>query len=278
MNAFKLTSIFTVVLLAFSGCNSDSDPGSGTLSVTLTDAPFPIESVAEANVTIQKIEIRRDSTEQDNPPFTVLSEQEASFNLLDLQNGVKASLVDLEVEAGSYDLVRLQISEASVKLTDDTVFDLTVPSGAQSGLKIFIDPSIVVSGGLSAELMLDFNVSQSFVVQGGPDSPGGIKGFKFKPTLKAVNTSTAGRIEGTVSDTSGTALENIQVAVFAEGDTSFAYSEADGFYSIISLDAGTYSVEATSADYDTLSVPEVEITAGNSTTTDLSLTPVATGN
>lgn len=67
-------------------------------------------------------------------------------------------------------------------------------------MKIFIDPSIDVVGGLTAELLLDFDVSQSFVIQGNPAFPADIKGFIFKPTIKAANLSISGRLAGTITD------------------------------------------------------------------------------
>lgn len=281
MKSLKYILLILSSILAFSACSDTANVDSnqtGTLSVTLTDAPFPIDLVSEANVTITKIDIRNKDSEtegaEDEESFITLTETEQSFNLLDLQNGVKTSLVDLEIEAGTYDLVRLYVSEASVVLNDETTYDLTVPSGAQTGIKVFIEPNIEVAGGLSSELLLDFEVAGSFVVQGDMNSIDGINGFIFKPTIKAVNTSTAGRIEGFVTDTSGNPLENAEVLVFTDSDTSQAFTEPNGFYSIISLDAQTYTVEATATDTETLTVPDVEITAANSTSLDLELTPI----
>lgn len=281
MKSLKYILLILSSILAFSACSDTANVDSnqtGTLSVTLTDAPFPIDLVSEANVTITKIDIRNKDSEtegaEDEESFITLTETEQSFNLLDLQNGVKTSLVDLEIEAGTYDLVRLYVSEASVVLNDETTYDLTVPSGAQTGIKVFIEPNIEVAGGLSSELLLDFEVAGSFVVQGDMNSIDGINGFIFKPTIKAVNTSTAGRIEGFVTDTSGNPLENAEVLVFTDSDTSQAFTEPNGFYSIISLDAQIYTVEATATDTETLTVPDVEITAANSTSLDLELTPI----
>lgn len=275
MKSFSFSIYFIAAMILISACSNStkSDSETGSLTLTLTDAPFPIELVSEANVTIDRIEIRRDSTEEENPPFITLTEETQSFNLLDLQNGLKATLVDLDVEAGSYDLVRLYVSEASIVLNDNSTYELNVPSGAQTGIKVFIDPSIEVAGGLTTELLLDFNVAKSFVARGNPNSPSGISGFNFKPTLKAVNASSAGRIEGIASDTSGTLLENVQVALIADADTSFAFTDSLGFYSIISLTADEYSLEASLTNFEDLNIPVVTITAGNLTTQNLELTP-----
>jgi hypothetical protein len=275
MKALRAVLIVLSSVFVLAACSSSADNNSetGFLTLTLTDAPFPIDMVSQANVTITKIDIRRDSTEVDDAVFETISEEVQSFNLLDLQNGVKSSLADLQLEVGSYDLVRLFVDEASVVLKDGSQFDLNIPSGAQTGIKVFISPSIEVTGGLTSELLLDFDVANSFVVRGNPNTPAGINGFNFKPTIKAVNASTAGRIEGVVTDTLGTNLENIQIAVIANADSSIAFTNDQGFYSIISLDAGNYSIEATSADYDSVKIEAVSITAGNLTTQNFELTP-----
>ncbi len=269
-------ALFALTLLSTACTSTTNTPeGTGSLTVTMTDAPFPIDLVAEANVTIDKIEIRKDSTQEDNEnPFTVLSEETQSFNLLELQNGVKASLVDLEIEAGSYDLIRLYVRDASVVLKDGTTHDVFVPSGKQTGIKIFIDPSITVESNVSAELLLDFDVAKSFVVKGNMNTPAGINGFIFKPTLRAVNASTSGRLEGVATDTSSAALANVQISAIQDSTIGNAFTDSTGSYAIIGLKEGFYNLQATKAGYDTLTVTGVEVKAGSATTTNFELTPV----
>ncbi len=136
--------IITALVLGFIvGCGDGkvTDGDFGTLVVRLTDAPFPIDLVDEANVTINKIELR-ESADGDDPFLTLIADAQLPFNLLDLQNDVTANLVQIDIEVGSYNLVRLFVTEPNVVLKDETNFDLTVPSGAQTGIKIFIEPSI----------------------------------------------------------------------------------------------------------------------------------------
>jgi len=169
--------------------------------------------VAEANVTIFKVEARSvmeadasedsDSTEDDamdeSSPFVVLMETEIDVNLLDLTNGSTEMLADLDVLARAYDLVRVYVKGINVGLTDGRTFDLKVPSGEQTGIKVFMKPALTVVGGLSSDLLLDFDVSRSFVAKGGVHKVDGITGFNFKPVIKASNMSTAGTLAGNVS-------------------------------------------------------------------------------
>jgi hypothetical protein len=260
--------------VSFTACNKSSDNnGTGQLVVKVTDGPFPADMVESATVTITKVEARRVGDGiPDGNPFIVLMEDTVTFDLLDLRNGITAEMLDIQVPAGSYDLVRLYVEEAGLKIKDGDSFDVKVPSGQQTGIKIFIEPAITVTGGLSAELLLDFDLSRSFVVRGNFDSPHGINGFIFKPVIRAVNSSTAGRIIGMVTDTSKVKIANAKVWV--EQDTVVATSLTDtlGHYGIIGLPAGKYSVFATKENYDTVAFTDVNIAAGNFTVKDFMLT------
>ncbi|MBI9064202.1 MAG: DUF4382 domain-containing protein [Marinilabiliaceae bacterium] len=278
MKKVFLTALASLVVFAFifTSCSSDDNDAvstTGKLKIQLTDAPFPTDLVAEANVIIDKIEIREKNEDNEGRPFITLSEEVQEFNLLDLTNGVTASLVDLEIEVGSYDLIRLYVAEASVKLNDGTEFDLTIPSGAQTGIKVFIDPSIQVAGGLTTDLLLDFDVSKSFVPQGGNDSPEGIKGFHFKPVIKASNLSTAGRLIGAVNDAESVAIDGAQISIIA-ADTVYTttFTGEDGGYAVLGIEAGNYGVEFAKEGYQTVTVESVEIVAGNATTQNAELT------
>ncbi len=284
-------ALFVVTVLVSCTDNDDKNSDYGRLSVNLTDAPFPHDLVAEANVTIFKIDARykghmdinsevednSDSsmTTEEKSSFVVLMEDEMEVNLLELTNGVTKNLVDLDVPVGIYDLVRVYVKGVNVVLTDGSTFDLKVPSGEQTGIKIFIKPGLVVEGGLSADLLLDFDVSKSFVAKGGGSKFENITGFNFKPVIKACNMSTAGTLAGkvtTLQEEVAVGLEGAQVAVFA-ADTlnTTTFTDADGKYMVMGLMAGSYDVEVELSAYQKESVTDIEIVAGNTTSQDFIL-------
>ena len=276
--------VFIVIGTFFISCSDNNDPSNfGRLSVQLTDAPFPHDLVAEANVTIFKVDARYkgdveldmqaiDSTnaviETDKgKPFVVLMENEVDVNLLELTNGVTKTLVDTDVPVGSYDLIRVYVRGINVVLTDGTTYNLDVPSGSQSGIKVFIKPELMVNGGLSSDLLLDFDVSKSFVQKSG--------GFNFKPVIKASNLSTAGTLMGTVTAVEQDTIvgvEGAQVAVFiADTLNTTTFSDIDGGYMLMGLEAGSYKVEVEKDGYLTQTGEEVQINAANKTIQDFEL-------
>jgi hypothetical protein len=275
-----------VTVFAVASCeenmNDDLAPGAdtGKLTVRMTDAPLNIDLVEEANVTISKIEARQvveEEAEADTGnPFITLYNQTETYNLLELRNGVTETLVDMEIPTGDYDLIRLYVDEASLTLTNGQTYDVKVPSGNTTGIKVFIDPEIQVEGGLTSELLLDFDVSQSFVMKGNLNTPAGVKGFNFKPVIRAVNETTAGRINGMVTDTADTAINEAAVWVEKDSVITTTYSDTTGSYAILGIKEGTYDVYAAKEGYDTLKVSGVEVKAGNQTTQNLELMPTDT--
>jgi hypothetical protein len=270
--------LFTVfaasLLIIFAGCNkSINSDETGQLVIKVTDAPFPVDNIESANVTITKVEIRKAGDGiSDGNPFIVLLEDTISFNLLELRNGMVEKLLDLEIPAGKYNLLRLYVEEASLKIKDGDTYRVKVPSGQQTGIKIFIRPEFSVVGGLTSELLLDFDLSRSFQMVGSFSNPHGINGFIFKPVVRAVNYSTAGRIQGLVADTSDFKLKNAQVWVKQDTVIAETFTDTLGFYAFIGMPAGTYSVFATKENYDTVSFSGVKVVEGNKTIQDFVLT------
>ena len=282
----SLTAAVVAVGAVFFSCeslwNDTGDGDTGTLTVLLTDGPFPADLVAEANITIDSLDIREKDTQDETGAYTTLSREQGTYNLLDLRNGVTQSLTSLEVPEGVYNQIRLFVSDASILLKDGEEPPLQLPSGIHTGLKIFIRPDIVVENGITSELLLDIDVSKSFVLQGPASSQpwsrnDSIKGVLFKPVLRAVNLNAAGRLVGTVTDTSAAANPIADAQVWVELDSVISSTFTDtltGDYQLIGLEAGFYKARATVAGHDTVSFTNVEIIAATEIDRDFALTPL----
>lgn len=285
MKRIKFWSIILPVILGIivSSCESNSvddqmlqGKKSGTLTVKITDAPFPSDSVAEANITIDKVEAKMVAAgDMQSDSFVVLSQETATFNLLELSNGTTAVLTTADISEGSYSEIRLHIVDAGIKLKNGQEFPLKVPSGSASGLKIKINPTLDITGGMSGEILLDFDVSRSFIVAGNEHSKNGIK-FMFKPVVRCVNTSvvTSG-IKGYVTSVDTTSTDSIagaSVFLLSGMDTvTSALSSEKGYYEMLGILPATYSVVCTHEGYDTLKVDNVTITRGDILEQDLVL-------
>ncbi len=103
------------------------------------------------------------------------------------------------------------------------------------------------------------------MAQGNPNTPAGIIGFIFKPVIRAVNVSFAGRLVGAVTDDASAPLTDAAVWVMQDSVVSFTYTNSNGLYALIGLPSGNYSAYATKTGYDTVVIQDVEIVAGNQT-------------
>ena len=96
-------------LILFSGCDKTMNNGDGRLVIKITDAPFPIDNIEAATVTITKVEIRKaGDCISDGNPFLVAWEGTEVFNLLELRNGLVEELIDTGLVdiIGHFDLIK----------------------------------------------------------------------------------------------------------------------------------------------------------------------------
>jgi hypothetical protein len=262
-----------IMIVIGSGCTKTVTNGPGRLIVNITDAPFPFSSIESATVKITKIELRKSGDgicDSLYPYIDVLSDT-INVDLVDLRNGLVQKLADLQVPQGGYDLVRIYVDEAGLKVKDGDNFDVKVPSGKQTGIKVFIQPQLIVEGGLTSEVLLDFDLSRSFVLRGNLDRPQSINGFIFKPVIRAVNNTSTGTLSGIVTDTANVKIK--EANVWVKQDTVVAATVCDtlGYYAIPGLNAGTFSVFAANDGFDTVQIDDVVIYAGNRTTLNIIL-------
>jgi hypothetical protein len=291
MKAPIYSTFLMALALIFFSCSDgdDSLKTNGRLNVFLVDEPFPTDQVAEANVTVVKVDARLADPEFEADSESMMEEGDSKggfitlmgastgpLNLLDLVNGVSQQLVGMEVPAGTYDLFRVFVEDPNIVMKDAeaTAYSLKVPSGAQSGIKVFLDPPLQVVGGLTSELTLDFDVTQSFVPKGGSvNNPDGITGFNFTPVIRASITSTTGTLAGAVTDEEGSPVAGVTITVRSPDNSYEANTTTDvtGGYMLPGIDPGIYQVEASAPGFETQAAEGVEILLANKTTQDFTL-------
>jgi hypothetical protein len=253
--------------------------GKATVIFKITDAPFPASQVEEAYITVDWIKLLKEGmeevyneeeTESEEASFVLVElEEPATFNLLELRNGLTEVLAEMELPVGTYTEVRLHVIDAGVLLKDGKEFLLKVPSGDASGLKLKMEPVLTLTEGEVVEVLFDFDISRSFVMKG---SINNILGFSFKPVVRAVAhvVTETGEVSGTVTDADGNAIEEVTVALLkGEEEVTTAITSEEGFYAMIGILPGTYTLKLVAGEV----TEEIEVTveAGKVTTKNFEL-------
>lgn len=169
--------------------STNNSPQTGSLSIAITDAP--IDEAQAVNITFTGLTIKPASGDEINFTFDA-----KNINLMDYQNGSgSAPLIEGEnVTAGAYNWIRLTIdeSQSTITLSDGTVNPLTVPSGAETGLKL-VSGFTVAQGGTN-NFTIDFDLSKSIVKPASAN-----QNYKLKPALRLVDNQEVGSIMGVVT-------------------------------------------------------------------------------
>lgn len=165
---FCLLIISATMLLAITSCQKDNKNDSTHLKIKLTDNPY---QASEVNVDIMEVNIKLNN---DSAGWTRLETHAGIYNLLDLQNGIDTVLAQGVIPTGTLKEIRFVLgNENSIKI-GDAIYPLSIPSGAESGLKIKLNKTLNAS---LDSLLIDFDAALSILQEGTGD-------YKLKPVLK----------------------------------------------------------------------------------------------
>lgn len=228
----KYSNLFVSIIILstflFTACSTESGPGTGTMKVSLTDAPANFDQV---NIEIRQVLVNKDENAEDtlDSGWKTVMEDSIVVNLLDYQNGKVLDLGEVELEPGMYNQVRLMLGEGNNVVIDGETHALTTPSAQQSGYKLNVDAE--VQEGQVYELVIDFDASQSIVVTGNNQ-------YLLKPVLRTVDLQEEGSISGTVLPLEAEPY----VYAIIDQDTVGTQPDTEGNFQLVGLRDGTYNV------------------------------------
>lgn len=202
-------------------------PGGETaLSVRLTDAPGDVHAVWVEVTDVQLVGGPADGETDgdDGGPISLLDQPTDLIRLTDLVGTTETIVSDAEVPSGVYTQVRLVVGDAilQVEASDgtggdayvtgdpalpegvaqsDVVGDLLCPSCPQTGIKVQLPDGNLELEGPDADLVLDFDVTQSFGRRAGMSGM-----WVMHPVIVASEASRAGSIAGTVTLADGVSI------------------------------------------------------------------------
>lgn len=233
------------------GCEDDnaplntSDRQTGRLNIYMTDSPASFDSV---NITFSRISAHIDSQ------WISVQGDPVKINLLEWNNGRSILIGSAEMPAGHYTQIRLMIDAAEI-VVDGQHFPLTVPSGAQTGLKM--GPEFTILAGSTYELVIDFDVERSIVINGPRHNP---YSYKLKPHLRCIPRAVTGAIGGTVTNP-----EHLPTAYAIQGTDTISSAMADtlsGFFMLSYLVEGHYTVSVRDTFDQSFQEENIPVTVG----------------
>ncbi len=260
---------FTLMTL-ISGCGGGtSSTPTGTLSLSMTDAPPKLEgNVTEVNIAVIGIEYNYEGNWISAEEFVP-----KTFNLLDLQNGKSLHLGDLILPAGHYQEIRFKLAapkqganqaeiqsnpDCNITFENGDSLPLFVPSGAQSGYKG--KGAFDITADAKIALTADFDVHKAIVVTG--KSENNTK-YILKPVIRLVVTELSGVINGNVVDVADynkttdslvvytyedgayntdELVPNIDGIIFEKSISSSDVNMTDGNFTLAFLEEGIYTL------------------------------------
>lgn len=237
-------SALTVFALALNACSGGGGGSSGdsTLNLGLTDAP--VTGVTKVWIQFTGVEVKPVNAN----PIDFTFSPEKGFDLLTLQNGTTATFLNgSTIPAGQYEWVRLMVdtNPGAMYVMDSTgQHNLTIPSGAETGLKL-IQGYTMPAGGV-ANFTVDFVLSKSLIAP-----PGQSPDYKLKPVLRLVDNAQVGTIAGVFDPTTLAAQSNCGT----QAPTVYVYPSANVMPDDI------YSPPAGTDDVDTAGTAEPLTTA-----------------
>lgn len=170
---------------------SGNSSGTGKLSLRLTDAP--VDGADAVYVTVSGVLLH--SSEHGRLEFPLDPPQQVE--LLSLSKGGTVTLLDgKDVPAGRYQWMRLMVvteNEMDTYLKKDgAIHELTIPSSAQTGLKLNHGFTVAADG--ETDYTIDFNLRNSIHQRGMGD-------YMMRPVLRMIDNSDMGSLQGTVTET-----------------------------------------------------------------------------
>ena len=276
LRAAMLSTSIALLVGACGGGGGDS-AATGTLNLALTDAP--VDHADNVVIEFTGVEIKAGDELID-----ITYDTPRQIDLLALTGGVSEVIVDGQVlPAGQVEWIRLKVNatqggdpmDDSYIVISGVSHELTIPSGAQTGLKLNRPITIPENG--VASFTIDFDLRKSVHEAAG--------NYILRPTLRLVDNSTDGALSGTVDLAAALCADPAAVYVFEGAGVTpddvdgidpdpIATASVDpvtGEYTVAFLPAGEYTAAFTCDAADDAPDTDDDATVAFSGTTDVSI-------
>lgn len=222
-----------IVVLAILGCQDPANESfRGEFRIKLVDAPAVYDAV---NVVVRRVSVHRASASA-SFGWTIISEDVRTFNVLDLRNGISATMASASLPVGRYDKILILYGTSNL-IQDGFERTVYIPRELQDGG--VVDTEFDVTEGGRLGLTFDFDLTRSIRLT----SQGR---FELHPVIRVQQTDLAGSIAGGV--TPDTLLATITTMAGQDSVSTFSLAAAgNNSFQLVDLPEGIYQITVASS-------------------------------
>jgi hypothetical protein len=136
---------------------------SGTIRLLMTDPPHYSNNITSINITFTEIALNQVNS-TGNDAWIVLTNSTTTIDLLQIVN-VTQSLGSFSVPVGNYSQIRFMVSNATALINNQTVI-LTIPSGAETGLKVHFQTPLQITANGIVTITIDITADNDGIHNG----------------------------------------------------------------------------------------------------------------
>ena len=160
-------------------------------------------------------------------------------------------------------------NSAAINFRDNSLMKLNLGTRNEGHYELFIPSMLEIHPGLTSDLLLDFDVSRSFIPRYVTGSETRIAGFIFNPAVKLSDAFNSGSISGIITsslENKISRLEGAQITVLrANLVITTTFTDFSGMYTILGLEPGKYDIQVDMKGFDTKIMPNVMVKAQEQT-------------
>ena len=165
MKMFKIAlALMLTSSIVFVACKKDSQ--TSTVQGKMTDAPADYQ---EVNIDLKDVKVNFNG---DSSGWVSLQAKPGIYNLLGLQNGLDTLIGQGSFPTNTLNEVRLILGDSNTVKVNGQIYPLTIPSGAESGLKIKVNKKLSAT---LETIVIDFNAGLSVKQEA--------DGYKLRPVI-----------------------------------------------------------------------------------------------
>ncbi|MBA4311930.1 MAG: hypothetical protein C0417_04805 [Chlorobiaceae bacterium] len=225
----NLLLFLIAIFLIITGCEKsavEATPGPGELKLYLVDSPGDYD---EVNIVVNRVEVHNSDIDT-TTGWSIINNTPATYDLLTLRNGASSILGTAKLTPQHYTQLRLMIDSGSNVVVNGIKYNLVIPSGMESGIKL--THAFTIEADKLYELTLDFDANKSVQLIGSNT-------YKLQPTIRVVSNVVSGTISGKILPTNANALVQTTVGL----DTVSTMPDTSGNFKLMALPEGTYTLK-----------------------------------